>query len=135
MVAGNVPALPAIVPTPMHAQHPLQKHRQKNHVHADERRPEMHFTPKLVHHSASGLRKPVIDTSKQTEDGAWSDDVMKMRDDVIGVVQIQIGRIKCQRNAGEATDAEHREKGGGEKHWYVESNRPAPERDKKCAQN
>src|SRR3954469_1700071 len=95
----------------------------------------MHLTPKLVHHPASGLRKPVIDTSKQTEDGAWSDDVMEMRDDVIGVVQIKIGGIKCQRNAGEATNAEHREKSGRKKHRRVESNRPAPERNKKCAQN
>ena len=41
----NIPSLPAVVPAPVHPSHSLQKHRQKNHVHADERGPEMHFAP------------------------------------------------------------------------------------------
>ena len=51
---GKIPALTAIVPAAMHAQHSLQKHRQENDVHADERRPEMHLAPELVHR-----RRPV----------------------------------------------------------------------------
>src|SRR5207237_2865766 len=99
------------------------------------RRPEMHLAPEIVHHSASCFREPIIDAGKKGENGARRDDVMEMRDDIVSVVQIEIGRIKCQWNPGESTDAEHREKGGGEKHRHGKSNRAAPEGDEKCAQN
>src|ERR1700745_4242305 len=89
----NVPSLPAVVPAPMHPGHPLQKHRQKNHIHADERRPEMHFAPKLAHPSTSRLREPIIDAGEKSEDCAWRDDVMEMRDHEIGIVQVKISRI------------------------------------------
>src|SRR5207249_9387702 len=81
------PSLSAVVPAPMHPGHSLQKHRQKDHIHADERRPEMHFTPELTHLSASSSREPVIDAGKKSEDCAASDDVAEMRDDVVGIVQ------------------------------------------------
>src|SRR5437016_460123 len=100
----------------MHPEHSLQKHRQENHVHANERRPEMHFAPEIVHHSASRFREPIIDAGKEGEDSARRDDVVEMRDDVVSVVQIEIGGIKCEWNPSESTDAEHREKGGSEKH-------------------
>src|SRR6266508_5367662 len=106
----------------MHPSHSLQKHRQKNDVHADERRPEMHFAPELVHLSASCFREPIIDTSEQSEDRAWRNDVMKMRDDVIRVVQIKIGRIKRQWDTGKTADSKHRQKRDGEKHRHIEAN-------------
>src|SRR6266404_8702353 len=59
LFAGETPALATIVPTPMHPEHPLEKHREKNHVHQNERRPKMHFAPKLVHHSSSSFGKPI----------------------------------------------------------------------------
>src|SRR5260370_5360999 len=36
MIAGHAPALPTIVPTPVHAEHSLEIHREENHVHANE---------------------------------------------------------------------------------------------------
>src|SRR5205814_1876915 len=95
----------------------------------------MNLAPEIVHHSASRLREPVIDAGKEGENSARRHDVVEMRDDVVSVVQIEIGGIKCQRDSGKSADAEHREKGGGEKHRHGKSNRAAPERDEKCAQN
>ena len=95
----------------------------------------MHLAPELIHHSAAGFREPIIDPGKERENGAGRNDVMEMRDDVIGVVQIEISRIKRQRNTGQAADAEHREKGSGKEHRHVKSNRAAPEGNEKCAQN
>src|SRR5207248_1863715 len=95
----------------------------------------MHLAPEIVHHSSGRLWEPVIDAGEERENGARRDDVVEMRDDVVSVVQIKIGGIKCQWNPGESTDAEHREKGGGEKHRHGKSNRAAPERDEKCAQD
>src|SRR5439155_15691072 len=82
----HIPSLATIVPAPMHPGHSLQKHRQKDHVHADERRPEMHFPPELAHFSASCFREPVINAGKKSEDRAGRDDVVEMRDDVMGIV-------------------------------------------------
>ena len=44
----------------MHAEHPLEKHREENHVHQDERRPEVNLAPELVHHSSGSFVEPVI---------------------------------------------------------------------------
>src|SRR5882762_937163 len=100
----------------MHSKHSLQEHRQENHVHAHERRPEMHLAPEIVHHSASRLREPVIDASKERENSARRDNIMEMSDDVVGIVQIEIGGIKCEWDPGESADAEHRQKCGSKKH-------------------
>ena len=75
----------------MHPEHSLQEHRQENHVHADERRPEMHLAPELVHHPAGRFREPIINPGEEREDRSRRDDVMEMRDHVIGVVQVKIG--------------------------------------------
>src|SRR5205814_5015525 len=91
VLAGDVPALPAVIPTPMHTRHSLQKHRHKNRVHTDERRPEMHLPPELVHSAAGCFRKPIINSREEREDSAWCDDVMEMRDHVVSVVQVKIG--------------------------------------------
>src|SRR5436853_4492450 len=113
MILGNIPSLAAVVPTTMHAQHSLQEHRQKDHVHADERRPEVHLAPELAHGSTGGLGKPIIDPGEQTEDRPGCDDVMEMGDDVISVVQIEIGAVEGEWNAGKTADAKHRQKRGG----------------------
>ena len=108
VLVRDAPSLSAIVPASMHSGHPLQKHRQENQVHANERWPKMHFAPELAHLSASRFREPIIDASEESEDCARRNDVMKVRDDVIGIVQIKIGRIKCQRDACETANAKHR---------------------------
>ena len=59
----------------------------------------MHLSPKLVHHSAGRFGEPIIDAGEQGEDGARCDNVMEMRDDVVGVVEIKIGGIKGEWNA------------------------------------
>src|SRR5213083_74153 len=64
---------------------------EENHIHADERRPEMHFAPEIVHLSAGRFRKPVINPGEKPEECARRNDVMEMRDDVVGVVQIKVG--------------------------------------------
>src|SRR5262249_46976980 len=84
---GQIPALPAIVPAAVHAQHSLQEHWQENYVHADERWPEMDLAPEVTHLAPSCLREPVIDPGENGEDRSRRDDVMEMRDHVVSVVQ------------------------------------------------
>src|SRR5258705_1799561 len=91
LIVRRGPPLPALLPPPMHPGHSLQEHWKKNHVHADERRPKMYFAPEIVHLSAGRLGEPVINAGEKPEDCARRNDVMEMRDDVIGVVQIKVG--------------------------------------------
>src|SRR5262249_5288022 len=120
------PSLSPVVPAPMHPCHALQKHRQENHVHTNERRPEMHPAPELAHLSTSRFREPVIDASEKSEDRARGNDVMKVGDHVIGVVQIKVGRVKSKRNPSKTANSEHRQKGNSEKHRHVEAYGAAP---------
>src|ERR1044071_1666745 len=85
----NRPALSSVIPPTMHAGHSLQKHGKKNHVHADECRPKVHLTPKIVHLSTGRFREPIVNTCKKSEDRPRRNDVMEMRDDVVGVVQVK----------------------------------------------
>src|SRR4051812_21378311 len=57
LFAGESPALPAIIPPTVHAEHSLQEHRKKNNIHADKRRPKMHLSPELAHSSSGCFRK------------------------------------------------------------------------------
>src|SRR6266513_1733443 len=91
MIIRHVPSLPAVIPAPMHPGHALQEHRKKDRVHADQRRPEMHFAPEVAHLSASRFGEPVINAGEKSEDCARRHDVMEMRDDVVSVVQIKVG--------------------------------------------
>src|SRR5207249_12273869 len=106
MLVRDAPSLTAVIPATVHSGHSLQKHRQKDHVHANEGGPEMHFAPKLAHLSASCFREPVIDAGKKSEDRARRDDVMEMRDDVVGIVQIKIGRRSEERRVGKECRSE-----------------------------
>src|SRR5262249_3532884 len=125
-ISPGAPPSPPVVPAQMPPRHALQKHRQENHVHTNERRPEMHFAPELAHLSTSRFREPVIDASEESEDRARRNDVMKVRDHVISVVQIKVGRVKCQRDPSKTANSEHRQKGNSEKHWHVEAYGAAP---------
>src|SRR5215470_15789340 len=135
MVIRQVPTLPAVIPASMHSGHALQKHREKDHIHADQGRPEMHFSPELAHLSSRRFWEPEVNAGEQSEDGARRYDVMKMRNDVVSVVQEKIGGIKRQGYSGESSNSKHREKGSGKQHRDVKTDRTAPQRDEKRAQD
>ena len=86
----------AVRHAPQHARHALREHRLEHQVHEDQREPEMHPAPEFVHHPPGHLRKPVIDAGEQREDRPGRHDVMEMRDDVIGVVQVHVAGAKTQ---------------------------------------
>ena len=60
----------------------------------------MHLAPEFVHHAAGRFREPKINPGEEREDCAGRDDVMEMRDDVIGIVQVKVGAVKRERNTG-----------------------------------
>ena len=84
----------------------------------------MHLPPELVHPSPGRFREPVIDAGEEGEDRARRDDVMEVRDHVIGVVQVEIGGVERERDAGEPADAEHRQERRREEHRGVKRIEP-----------
>ena len=47
---------------------------------------------------------------------------MKVGNDVIGIMQVQIAIVETERQASEAADAKHGQKGHHEKHRSIEAN-------------
>ena len=64
---------------------------------------------RLVHDPPGGLRVPVIDPREQREDRPGRDHVVEVPDDVVGVVQLDVGEVQAERQAGQPADAEHRQ--------------------------
>ena len=81
-----------------------KEERNKNQVEADPGEDEVHFSPGLIHHPAEHLREPVIDPAKSCDDRGRYESVVEMRDYKIAVVQIDVGRVRPQRNAGYAAE-------------------------------
>src|ERR1700694_236765 len=95
----------------------------------------MHFAPELVHFSTGRFRIPIINSREQSKERSRRYDVMEMRDDVVSVVEVEIGGVKRQRDAGKTADSKHRQERGGKKHRHIKSDRAAPERNEERAQD
>src|SRR5207302_10225779 len=80
-------------------------------------------------------RIPIVNYREQYKERSRRHDVMEMRDDVVSVVEVEIGGVKRQRNAGETADTKHRQERGGKKHRHIKSDRAAPERNEERAQD
>ena len=96
-----------IVETPGDSRQALDEHREKDPVHAGQSPPEVHLAPEIIHLAAEPFREPIIDSPHQRDDASGDDHVMKVPDHVIGVVQVNVGHGQTQRQARQASDAEH----------------------------
>ena len=95
----------------------------------------MHAAPKFIHHPSGHFREPEINAGEQRKNRSRCHDIMKMSNDVIGVVQIQIARREAERQTGQTADAEHRQKAEREQHRRVDADGAAPKRKEHARQN
>ena len=95
----------------------------------------MHLAPEFTHHAPGHFRKPIINPGEQRENRSRRHDIMEVRDDVIGIVQMNVAEVEAERQSGQTADAEHRQKRQGEQHRRVKANRTAPQRDEQTRQN
>src|ERR1700730_12084490 len=109
---------------------PLPQHRKEDDVDTDEGTEEVNPAEQGVHLAAGRLREPVVDACKQREDRTRRDDVVKMSDHVIGIVEVDVRGCKPERQSRQTADPEHWEERQREQHGRRESNRRAPEREK-----
>ncbi len=82
-------------------------HREEGDVETNEHQPEGALAPDLVHHAARHLRKPHEQRAQHGEQVDADQHVMNMRDDEIGVGQLQVGGDGGGHHAGDAADDEH----------------------------
>ena len=67
-------------------------HRAEGQVEADEHGPEVDLAAALIEEMTEHLRPPEVNTGKQTEDTAAEDHIVEVRNDVVGVGLLGVGR-------------------------------------------
>ena len=75
-----------------HAQQPRNVHEVKCQMKADDEEPEMPLAQRLAHHPARHLRIPVVKGPEKYEDDRSNQNIVEMRHDEIGVVQLPVQR-------------------------------------------
>ena len=110
------------------ALEPEDVHREEREVEPDEHQPEVQLAEPLVEHAAEDLRPPVVEAAEDREDQAAEQHVVEVRDDVVGVGLLRVGRDDRVRDAREAADGEHRDEAEREEHRRVAAaaSRPTP---------
>ena len=102
--------------------------REEEQIDADKGRPEVQFAPQLAVLVSGHFAEPVIPARKDSEHGSQRQDVMEVRDDVIGVVERPVDARVCEHDSGHAADGKHENEPDGEQHGRVKPQRTAPHR-------
>ncbi len=90
-------------------------HRHENAVDADESKPEMQLSERLVHHPANHFGHPEIGAGKNSENRRHGHHEMEVGNDEVGGVQISVdGRLRQEESADSAAD-EHRDEAEAER--------------------
>ena len=127
----QIPHVPAAarfvgVDSSRHAQQSWDMHEVEGQVEADDEKPEVQLAERLAVHLPRHLREPVVKGSKQREEDAADDYVVKMRDHEIRIPQVPVERGRGQHDAGETGDQELEKKSNAEQHRSLELNLSAP---------
>src|SRR6478609_2301556 len=89
----------------------------------------MDLAERLAHLPSGRLWIPVVDPREEGEDRPRRDDVVEVPDDVVRIVQRDVGDVEGERKPRQPADAEHRQEADSEQHGRVVAYRSAPERD------
>ena len=112
---------------PWHAEQAEHVLRQEREVEADEHQPEMDLPEPLVEQPAEHLRPPVVDAAEDGEDGAAEEDIVEMRNDVVGVVHLPVDGEGRQEDAGQPAHREQGDEAEREQHRGLELDPAAPQ--------
>src|SRR5262245_10449445 len=105
---------------------PQEMHRKKRAVKKNISQHEMSLRQSFVHHSPEYLRKPVINRGEQRKDNTRHH-VMKMRHDIVSVMDKNIDGSRSHEDTAQASDDEVRDETQCEEHRRGKTNRPAPQ--------
>ena len=103
-----------------HSGETQEVHREERDVEEDERQPEMDLGELLVVHVARPLRDPIVDPPEEREQRARDHHIVEMRDDVIGILELDVDRLNGQHEAGKAPHGKQEQKPDREEHRRLE---------------
>src|SRR3989338_10189999 len=95
----------------------------------------MNSAQSFTNHPARYLRIPVVESGKQGKDRARGDDIMEVPNDVVRVMQMNIGRGQTEWKSRKSAYSKHGQKCQGKKHRYRKPDRPPIERNNQCCEN
>src|SRR5690606_12551673 len=107
LLADLLVGFAAVEGAAVEAGHALDEHGGEDPVHEEERGPEVEVAETGAHVAPGDLGEAVVDPGEEAEDRAGGDDVVEVPDDVVGVVQVEVGQAEGEGQAGEAADPEH----------------------------
>lgn len=113
------------------AIHPFQAqlvHRQEAEIEADERQGEVNSAQGFVHHASGHFGEPVVDSSVDAEDATAKQDVVQVRHDEVGVVNVDVEGDGGNHHATDPTNHEHGDEADRKQHGAVEAQFAAPDR-------
>ena len=87
-------SVPPIIPPPVKSSHPLDEHWEKEHIHKDQRGPEMKVSEEGIHVPPGNLREPVIEACEESKENPWCNHVVEVPNHVVGVVQMEINKVE-----------------------------------------
>ena len=88
----------------------------ERHIETHQHQPKMYFSKSPREHPATYFWKPVVDASKDCENRASKEDVIKVRHQIVRVRHLPIDRKRREGNATQTSDGKHDQKTRGEKH-------------------
>src|SRR5580704_7370819 len=89
-----------------HAQIAQDELREEREIKADENHERGETRPAVWIHPARNFRPPEMDAAQISHYGTADHDVVKMRDDEIGAVQVNVRRERREEQSGEAAHGE-----------------------------
>src|SRR5439155_27216863 len=97
----------------------------ESQIEADQPTPEGAFAPSFIEDDAERLGEPVHVTRKVTEERAWNQHVMEMRDQERRIVHQVIDGREGDKHAGHSADDERHDETDGPHHRWMKANAAA----------
>lgn len=102
-------------------------HRKEGDVHTDEEGSEVRLSEELAVANSSNLFTSVVVSGKDGEDSSHGQNVVKVGNNVVGVMKGDVQPRVCKDNAGNSTHGEEKDEAKGEQQRSAEVERAAPE--------
>src|ERR1044071_5512527 len=90
-----------------HSAQAKKMHAEKSEIETDEKEPEVNLAQSFIHHAAGHFGNPVVQASKHRKYRATNQDIVKMRNDEVGVMNLYIHGNAGQHNSGKTPNQEH----------------------------
>src|SRR5689334_2962471 len=92
-----------------HAAQSQKMKREERNVETDEEEPEMPLSQRCIGHSPSHLREPEINAGEHGEKSTADQHIVKVRNNKVSIVDLQIDRHGRQHDSGQSADQKHEE--------------------------